>query len=360
MEKPMRGLSDRKRMLLKAIIEVHIRRGEPVGSKFLIQDKQISLSSATIRNEMAELEQMGYLEQPHTSAGRIPSKRGYRFYVDALLDRYVLTPAEGEELGRLHAAKQEETDRILNDAAKMLSRMTNYTSVAVRLRAPEIVVKRFDTLLHDPYHFLLIMTCASGEIKTKSLRLTFPIDTRVLQRLTALLNETIAGIEVSEITMQQVLFMEREMGVYNIMVNPIIKCVFGTMREEGEGDIRFEGVNRLLQYPEFFDADRIRQLFDLIDSKEEILEIIENSDCRRTNIEIGSDTGVDVIDNSTLIFRTVQRHGRPIGAVGVIGPCRMDYERVVTLVDKTARTVSDMLADNGARLGLPGSTQRDT
>ena len=347
-------LGERKKQILKAIVEVHIRRGEPVGSKFLIQDKQISLSSATIRNEMAELEEMGYLEQPHTSAGRIPSRKGYRFYVDALMQGYSVTQHEREQLGTLERAKQEELDRILQAAARVASAVTDYPAFFVKARPSNLYIRRFDTVFTDPYHFLLVMTTTCGRVLTKSMRLTFPVDLHVLRRLTSLLNRYVAGKRMKEITVPVIVKMESEMGVYNILVTPILKSVYGAMRELESGDIRFEGINRLLRYPEFSDLDRIRSLFDMMDSREEFLEMVEQGDRDRVNVIIGSDTGIDSIDNSALVFRTLEQDGETVGAVGIIGPCRMPYEKVVALVDALARKVMDMLADDGLRPGLPG------
>ena len=166
-------LSERKKLILKAIIDAHINMGEPVGSKYLTQNKQITYSSATIRNEMAELEDMGYLEQPHTSAGRVPSELGYRFYVDSLIQRYRMTASEINELRSMLRAKITELDGILAQATKIASALTHYTALSVKPRETQICVSRFETIFLDSRNFILVMIISHGVVKTKYIKLDF-------------------------------------------------------------------------------------------------------------------------------------------------------------------------------------------
>ena len=150
-------LSERKKLILKAIVDAHIADGEPVGSKYLMETKQIPCSSATIRNEMAELEALGYLEQPHTSAGRVPSERGYRFYVDTLIEHYAMTAREIFQINELLKEKMAELDHILLTASKVASNLTNYTAFAIKPRASSITVRRFDAVYLDDNTFILVL-----------------------------------------------------------------------------------------------------------------------------------------------------------------------------------------------------------
>ena len=162
-----RGLSERKKQILKAIVDAHIEGGEPVGSKYILQSKHINCSSATIRNEMAELEEMGYLEQPHASAGRVPSELGYRFYVDALIERYAMTTNEIAQINALLKAKMGELDQILLAASNLASTMTNYTGIAIKPKLHSVSVEKFETIYLDPDHIILVAVDSDGNVIVK-------------------------------------------------------------------------------------------------------------------------------------------------------------------------------------------------
>ena len=182
-------LSERKKLILKAIIDAHIAGGEPVGSKYLVESKQIACSSATIRNEMAELEAMGYLEQPHASAGRVPSERGYRFYVDSLIEHYAMTAREIGQINQLLQSKMAELDQILLTASRVASNLTNYTGFAVKPGTSSVNVRRFDVVFLDERTFILVMVASGGQVKTRTLRTD---GTRPLSQ--AVTNVTVANV----------------------------------------------------------------------------------------------------------------------------------------------------------------------
>lgn len=326
-------LSERKKKILKAIIDVHIRLGEPVGSKFLTQNEQITLSSATIRNEMAELEEMGYLEQPHTSAGRIPSRAGYRLYVDSLMNRYPITSKETEELNGLVRTKIDALDKLLEQAGKMVSMLTNYTSLTMKTGSAQGVVRRFDAVWLDMNSFILVMTLDGETVRSKTVHLNSGVDAETLKHLTDVLNENIAGVPMESINLPRMVAMEDAMGEYAPMISAVVKTVYEVIGDMDMGDIRFEGINKLLQYPEFTDVNRIREMFDVFEKKDEIMNVMAHADTDRVNVIIGGETTVRPMENSTLIFKNLKENGRVVGAIGVIGPCRMDYSKVVTLID---------------------------
>ena len=197
-------LSDRKKKILKAIIDAHIAYGEPVGSKYLAQDAGLNCSSATIRNEMAELEALGLLEQPHTSAGRVPSELGYRYYVNSLLRHYRMTTDEIEQINRTLRQKVSEMDEILAEASRLASRITNYTGFSVKPRAAGRRVEKFDCVYRDPKNFVLVMLLDDGGVKARNLRLSFPLSEEDADRLISALNELIAGATVEEIALPRI------------------------------------------------------------------------------------------------------------------------------------------------------------
>ena len=181
-------LSERKKLILKAIVDAHIADGEPVGSKYLMENKQIPCSSATIRNEMAELEAMGYLEQPHTSAGRVPSERGYRFYVDSLVEHYAMTAREIYQINELLQAKMAELDQILLTASKVASNLTNYTAMAIKPKSSRAAIRRFDAVYMDEKSFILVLVASGNRVKTKNVRLGDDVSVTLTQSVTDLLS----------------------------------------------------------------------------------------------------------------------------------------------------------------------------
>lgn len=335
-------LSDRKKIILKAIIDAHIDNGEPVGSKLLTYNKQIALSSATIRNEMSELEEMGYLEQPHTSAGRIPSEQGYRFYVNSLMQGYSLTANELREMNNLLTSKIDEIDKILENSSKLMSMLTNYASLSVKPKSKQITIVRFKTILIDGENFLLIMITNLNVVKTRYIRVTFLLKEESLHDFENVLNMYLTNITMDKVTLPMMIEMENHLRDCRELLNPVMKCIYEVIGELDDGDLKFDGVNKLLQYPEFMDIERVRELLDILENKDEILDIVSNSASDIINIYIGSENSVDIMQKSTLIFKTIKSGERIVGAIGVLGPCRMDYSKVVTTVEYLANSISGM------------------
>ena len=182
------GLSERKKSILKAIVEAHIDGGEPVGSKYILQNTLMSCSSATIRNEMAELEQMGYLVQPHTSAGRVPSEAGYRFYVDSLVEQYANATHEVVKINQILKAKMSEIDQILETASRLASSMTNYTGIAIKPKISSVTMSRYEIISIDKNHFAMVMITSTGTVKTKKVQTEQDITEGALTQLSDLMN----------------------------------------------------------------------------------------------------------------------------------------------------------------------------
>ena len=350
------SLSERKKLILKAIVDAHVANGEPVGSKYLTQSGLISCSSATIRNEMAELEALGFLEQPHTSAGRIPSEAGYRFYVDSLVDRYRITSNEVETLRETLRRKQAELDSILDDAMRLAAKMTNYTALAVRPRISSMTVKKYELIPIDDRQFILVMVTAGGAVRTQNLVSEYPITDEVIRKLAALLNVRLTGITGDQITLPILMEMESVMGEASFLVSPVVKCICQVISSASGGDLKIEGVNKLLSYPEFYDISKLREMLELLERKDELVQLIsgetaplmpssESDDGVR--VYIGRENPVIIMDSSSLVFKPVKQNGKTVGAIGVIGPTRMDYKKVISMIDGIAGGVSDVLSEGG-------------
>ena len=224
-----------------------------------------------------------------------------------------------------------------------MSMLTNYTGVALKRAPQRQTVARFDAMYLSPRSFILVMLTASGTVKTRQVRLGFEVSRETLERLTEVLNDCVAGLDMDSITLPVMLDMQRRVPGGEQLVNPIIRTIYETVSEPDDGELMFDGVNNLLNYPEFSDIDRVRDMLGLFDQQDDLREVMSTDDGDHTNVYIGSENAVEVMNNSSLIFRTVKSGDRVIGAIGVIGPRRMDYSKVVTLVDYMSNNISRMM-----------------
>ena len=333
-------LTPRKQQILKAIVDAHINHGEPVGSKFLAQDVRITCSSATIRNEMAELEEMGYLKQPHTSAGRVPSELGYRFYVDSLVRQYSSTKTEIDEINERLKYKLTEMDEILSEASRLAASFTDYTGIAFKAGLGQVRINKFDSVYLSPRDFLLVMLFKGDIVKAKPIHLTFSISEDDLRRFTEALNIYLQNTSSDGITMPIIMKIETLMGSAGAMVHPAMKVIYETMNELDTADIKLDGVNKLLQYPEYADVTKLRDLMGVLEEKEKLLDVISSHTLADDdiNVYIGREDDTDAMRDTTLIFKNVNIGGKKV-AVGVIGPKRMNYSKVIGMINQLASAI---------------------
>ena len=334
-------LSERKKRILRSIIDAHIAMGEPIGSKYLVTSAEIPFSSATIRNEMAELEEMGYLEQPHTSAGRVPTQLGYRFYVDSLMESYKLTASEIVALNNLLRSKIGELDTIIQNASKLVASLTNYTSVAIKASGSE-TVRSFSYMILDGHNFLMVMRTSGDNVKTKQVHTDVLLNEENVSRLISLFNLYCVNVTPDDITYSTIVKMESAMGNAAGLVNPAIKAFYDAVATSSDSNVKFEGVNRLLEYPEFSSVDQLKRVFSMLENKEDFLNMLSNSDRDKVNVYIGNEESV-LASNSAFIFRPLTVDGRVIGAIGVFGPSRMDYSKVISTVEYLTQKITGIM-----------------
>ena len=336
----MVGVDTRAMKILAAIVDEYIRTGEPVGSKYLTDNAGIQFSSATVRSEMADLEDMGYLEQPHTSSGRVPTKLGYHFYIDSLMNGYKLSAMETIELNNILKGKIGELDSLMTGVSKLVSSLTNYTAVALKAENKEQTVDRFSYMILDAHSFLVVMRMADSSVVTKQIQTHVLVDDRMMKRLTQLLTKYLARVSAKDISFSVVMDIEREMGVGGAIVAPSVKAVYEAIGGGSDADLRFEGVNRLLEYPEFSDIDKIRGMLEMMENKQEMIKILSEADSDKVNVYIGGDEQEGLVDNSALIFKKLTVGGKVVGAIGVLGPSRMDYSKVISTMEYLSRQIS--------------------
>lgn len=347
-------LSDRKKQILKAVVEAHIEGGEPVGSKYIVQNNLLSCSSATIRNEMAELEQLGYLEQPHTSAGRVPSEKGYRFYVDSLVEQYAQATSDIAKINHLLKLKMSEIDQILDTASKLASSMTNYTGIAIKPRSNSVTMSRFELVPIDSHNFAIVMITSGGVVKTKKVKVRSEYTPPVLSKLSQLLNSDICGLEADMINLPIIMNLENELGDYAFLVNPAIKAIYEVTSELDGGELKYAGLNRLLEYPEYADTQHLSNLLGTLEEQNEILDLVSSPERDDINVLIGSESPVKVMNNSSLVFKPIKKDGKTVGVIGVLGPRRMDYKKVLRTIEEIGDSISDVI--DGERALKEGNT----
>ena len=341
-------LGDRKRNILHAIIDSYIETAEPVGSRNISKRKDLNLSPATIRNEMSDLEEMGFLEQPHTSAGRVPSNMGYRLYVDSLMDRYRLSLEEMEKMNKALRIKFDELDTLIEQAGKMLADVSNYTSFAVAPNLKSSYISKFDIIPVSDRTFLLVLLTSGGVIKNSLFRADVPLNHEALKKLNVLLNLTVADCPIGEITVQKIIELEGAMREYSSLIVPILRYVASTVSELDGGELYLSGTKNILNHPEFRDIEKAKQFFDLLDDSEQMQSIIIGAENNLggdsdTAIIIGKESNVERLKESSIIMCRFKAAPGMIGILGIIGPTRMDYSKVRSNLEYFTHLVNKIL-----------------
>lgn len=330
-------INERKKKILKSIVDAYISSGEPVGSKFITEHIGFPVSSATIRNEMNELEHMGYLEQPHTSAGRIPSSSGYRMYVDSLMNRYKLTLEEISVIDELLNSRMSELGTIIEEATRLFSDTTNYAAVAITSKPKKGSVKRFEGILIDPYNILIVMITSHNLTKTRQIKTGVEVDSETLGLIIRVLNESLADIRLENINIALIMDIESKLGAYREVFSPIVRAVYEVISEIDRYSVYMDGISNLLSYPEFADVMKARSLLSALEEKSQLVRMLANAKGNDINVYIGDHGFPGSMNDTSFIFHTFDVDGRIVGAVGLIGPRRMDYSKVVAKLEYFAK-----------------------
>lgn len=348
-------LSERKKAILKSVIDAYIRTGDPVGSKSLTESSQFNLSSATIRSEMNDLESMGYLEQPHTSAGRVPTPQGYRTYVDSLMEKYFLGMEELEVLDEVMNNKLVEVGRMMDEAARAIGDITNYATFAF-LGGSNSAVDRYETVYVDETSFLLIMICKDGTIRNRHVKLMESITPELLEQTKAALNATLAGLSAEQINLSVILSFEERMGESRTFSTTVLRVVHEMLGSYDREKVHIDGVNKLLSYPEFMDAAKFQSILSLFEQRQRFAELMKRAVPGQTSVILGDEVKDELAPPDTgFVFHPITVNGRVVGAIGVIGPQRMDYKKVVASLDYFASGLAEQIEP----IGPPGLLGQD-
>ena len=336
-------LSERKKQILKAIIGDYIRTAEPVGSKALTEGHALPFSSATIRNEMSELEEMGYLEKPHTSAGRIPSPRGYRLYVDELMEQPQDTGEEDPSLQSMMQTKVRELDRLIQEAGRLISSLTNYASVAVTPAMTQISIRQFETIAVDKMNFVIVVVTDSGTVKNKMVRTIANVSKDEAEPLTYVLNQTLTGLPLSHITAERFDIVRRAAGLTALLA-PVAEYIAELIEELSDQKVFLEGTNKLLRFPEYRDMHKAQVLLDYMeDDRRHLLPATRKID--GIQFFIGPENGENPLSDTSAIYAKYDIGKIGQGVIGIVGPTRMDYAKLSAQLSRFAKGLNKLIAE---------------
>ncbi len=337
-------LTERKKKVLRCVVDLYIRTAEPVGSKVIAQMPDMQYSSATIRNEMADLTTMGYLEQPHTSAGRIPSAAGYRLYVDELMAEYRLSLDETKSINTAIEEKMQRVDKMVEKVAKLVSQATDLPAISMASRQMGATVKRFELILAGQGSVILVIMLSTEEVTNKLIKLPLNVTEADLKILAAVLNATMTGLCPDEFTPE---LLERVMmsgGAAASLVPVIMEFTTETLNRQGSTNMAVAGQMRLLSLPEYRDVDKAQQVMSSLDEDalSNLPALMQNAN--GTKVLVGPEHVAQELKDTSVVMTKFDIGDGMQGMIGVVGPTRMDYAKVTARLSYFAESLSKMFA----------------
>lgn len=338
-------LSERKRAILQAIIEDYIQTAEPVGSRNIAKNHDLGLSAATIRNEMADLEEMGYLDKPHTSAGRIPSEMGYRFYVDSLMHRYSLTMDEIAGLQQSMDRKYNQLENVISEISDIISKTTNYPAIVELPAENTCRLRSVKMILIEKGSVLIVVVTDAGVVRNRHMKVSANIDYEVVDSISEFLSGQLTGLCAEDFTPARLMLIYEAMASYGDFLKVVIEFVLECLGNSGSR-VYIGGASNILNNPEFENIDRAREFLTFIDRKEnvsQLLSLMGSGDEERISIKIGSENQAPEMRDTSLVVANYSVGGKLHGKIGIIGPKRMNYARVVSSLELINSRLSEIL-----------------
>ena len=337
-------LNERKQKILEAIIRNYMETGEPVGSRTVSKYTDLNLSSATIRNEMSDLEEMGYILQPHTSAGRIPSDKAYRLYVDTILQR---KDEEVSEMKELMVEKADKIDLLLQQVAKLLAQNTNYTSMVTKPKYQHKRIKFIQLNQMSERQLLVIVVLDNNHVSNKFINLMTDADENVIAQMNFLMNTALTGLDFTEINMAIMQQIKEKAGEYGELASSILDCISEVMTEEDDSEIYTSGATNILKYPELSDKEKMTGLLSTFEEKQMLSawandEPPEDDKEHGIQVYIGEESPVESMKDCSVVTATYRIKEGVYGKIGIVGPKRMDYEKVVGTLENCMQQLDDI------------------
>ncbi len=333
-------LDDRKRKILHAIIQNYMETGEPVGSRTISKYSDLNLSSATIRNEMSDLEEMGYIVQPHTSAGRIPSDKGYRLYVDHILEE---KNHEVQELKDLMIERTDKMEMVLKQVVKVLAANTNYATMVSAPTYHRNKLKFIQLSKVNAVQILAVIMLEGNIVRNKVIDVTEELNQETVLKLNILLNSVLNGLTIEEINLSMIQNLKQQAGIHSELVGSVIDAVAEVIHAEEEVEIYTSGTTNIFRYPELSENGMASELINTFEEKEQLGDLIqqtmEHAEGKNIQVYIGQETSIQSMKDCSVVTATYELGEGMQGTIGIIGPKRMDYENVL----KTLKTLTDQL-----------------
>ena len=335
-------LDERKEKILNAIIKTYLDTGEPVGSRTISKYADLGLSSATIRNEMSDLEEMGYIIQPHTSAGRIPSDMGYRFYVDHLIKE---KDQEVTEMKELMIQRQDKMELVLKQMARVLANNTNYATMITSPQYHRTKLKFIQLSMVSDDQLLAVVVAEGNVVKNKMIHMVHGLDNETVLKLNILLNTSLNGLTIEEINLSTISKLKEQAGIHSELINSVLDAVAEAIHQEEDLEVYTSGTTNIFKYPELSDSTRASALISALEDKQQLASLVgEVKENENTGIQvyIGNETPVQNMKDCSVVTATYELGEGMKGTIGIIGPKRMDYEKVVDNL-KTLTNQLDMI-----------------
>lgn len=337
-------LSERGKRILEAVIEDYIATAEPVGSRTITRSHALALSPATVRNVMSDLEEMGLLTSPHTSAGRIPTDKAYRLYVNSILEaKKNLAPGNREEIRRHCRTAGKDLAEVLQETSRLLSTTSSYMGVVMAPRLAANVFHQIEFVKLSSRRVLAILVSQNGTVQNRLLETEEEIPQEDLIRMANYLNGMLQGLTIAQVRERLIAEMQNEKVRYDSLMSQALNLSRQTLRGDG-GEIFLEGQANILDQPEFADAAKMREIFRTFEKKSMLLDLLDRS-LRADGVQIfiGSESNLLKLEGMSLVTSTYMTGKDTVGVLGVIGPTRMGYGRVIPIVDYTAKLISRLL-----------------
>ena len=335
-------LSERKKKVLRSVVDLYIRTAEPVGSKAITELPDMKYSSATIRNEMAELTAMGYLEQPHTSAGRIPSAAGYRLYVDELMMDYRLSIDETRSINTANEEKMQRVDNMVEKVAKLVSQATNLPAITAAARSSSTSIQHFELVQAGPGNIILVLMLPGDQVVNKLIKLPVNLAEADLKLLSALLNATMTEVPLEGLTGELMEKVMRSAGNAASLVPVILDFVQETLKNQGATNVAVAGQSRLLGLPEYRDVDKAQRVLETMDEDALANLPAVMRGANGTKVIVGPENVADELKDSSVVMTKFDIGEGMQGVIGVVGPTRMDYAKVTARLSYFAESLSKM------------------